>query len=59
VGFSAAGSTSGSLKILTIKTLGKHDTAKKKDHKDEKKKKKKSCCEKYKKGKRCKNCPLA
>jgi len=30
---------------------------KKKDKKD--KKKKKVCCEKYLKGKRCKNCPLA
>jgi len=40
--------------------VGKHsDLDKKKDKKDDKKKKKKSCCEKYKKGKRCKNCPLA
>lgn len=32
------------------------DKKKDKDKKDGKKKKK--CCEKYKKGKRCKNCPL-
>lgn len=30
-----------------------------KDKKGSKSKKKKECCEKYKKGKRCKNCPLA
>jgi len=34
---------------------------KEKDKKDKNKdkKKKKNCCEKYLKGKRCKNCPLA
>jgi hypothetical protein len=32
---------------------------KEKDKKDKEKKKKKKCCEKYLKGKRCKNCPLA
>ena len=37
------------------------DKKKKDKHKDSKseKPKKKKCCEKYKKGKRCKNCPLA
>ncbi|MET1055776.1 MAG: hypothetical protein ABWY16_10755 [Pedobacter sp.] len=30
----------------------------KKDKSDKDKKKKKKCCEKWKKGKRCSNCPL-
>jgi len=38
------------------------DMSKKKDKKlskqDKKDKKKKDCCEKYLRGKRCKNCPL-
>ena len=38
--------------------MSKKDHDKKGDKKKEKKKKKK-CCEKYKKGKRCDNCPLA
>jgi len=37
----------------------KTDSEKKKLKKEGKTKKKKTCCEKYKKGKRCKNCPLA
>ena len=37
--------------------MSKKDHDKKGDKKKEKKKKKK-CCEKYKKGKRCDNCPL-
>jgi len=31
--------------------------SKKKDKEKKKNKKKKECCEKYKEGKRCKNCP--
>jgi hypothetical protein len=40
--------------------VGKKDKKdKKSDKKGDKVKKKKTCCEKYKTGKRCKNCPLA
>jgi hypothetical protein len=38
--------------------MSKKDHDKKKDKDEKVKKKKKTCCEKYKKGKRCKNCPL-
>jgi hypothetical protein len=36
--------------------MSKKKDKKKKDKKD---KKKKDCCEKFKTGKRCKNCPMA
>jgi len=40
--------------------MSKKDHDKKHSNKEDKKKKlKKKCCEKYKKGKRCSNCPLA
>lgn len=39
--------------------MSKKDKKKKKDKHKSKDKKKKECCEKYLRGKRCKNCPMA
>lgn len=38
--------------------MSKKDKKKKKDKHKSKDKKKKECCEKYLRGKRCKNCPM-